>query len=610
MSASANRYTGSLNGFNANRDTYREGEKFDDSYLIDRGWDYTTYSYELADGEMIYQQVRYDPPLRAGVDAPKKRFLPRRPTDPKKNNFVFGPGDRRVIYRWPAIMRAGPGATVFVTEGEKNADDLARVGLLATTVISHKWTPECVAALADRHLIILEDHDDDGRKLSAASRDALFKVAKSIRVVPTAHLWKFLDPARLKFGLEPGPNADVSDWLYYGDPAKLIEICREIPAEGDITVAPYDFPAERDIAPYNWILGRHMLRGEVVATVALGGTGKSSLGIVEALSIASGKTLLYDQVSQIPLKVMLINLEDNRNTMAKRIAAAMKHYKLTPEDIEDRLIVKAKGEIKVKVAETSRSGQIVRNEPIIKRLTEIMIENTVDVLSVDSLIRSHGVNENNNNEMEKVIECFEEVATSANCGVHLWHHFRKSNGDGASVDSARGAKAVVDALRSVRVLETMTKEDAKQLGLNDGWSYFRSFSGKRNFAPPSDQSDWYHLASIDIDNCQPLFGDEIGVVEKWEHPVKKAGDLSPDIIRQIMDEVGTEPRWRDYPTAEMWVGRPVARVLGLDRDEHQLRIKKHIKELKKKGALADQIALDDRRRERTFVVSGNWVGPG
>jgi hypothetical protein len=36
-------------------------------------------------------------------------------------------------------MGAGPGATVFVTEGEKNADALIAAGLLATTVLSHKW---------------------------------------------------------------------------------------------------------------------------------------------------------------------------------------------------------------------------------------------------------------------------------------------------------------------------------------------------------------------------------------------------------------------------------------------------------------------------------------
>jgi AAA domain-containing protein len=601
--------TGSLHGFDRDRDAYREGEPFDDDKLRDNDWDLTTYDYQLADGEMIYQQCRYDKRLRPRQDAPNrtKRFLPRRPV--KKNaalneDFVFGPGDRRVIYKWPAIMRAGPGATVFVTEGEKNADDVAKAGLLATTVISHRWAEECASALSGRHVIVLEDHDDDGKKLAAAAREALLKVAASIRVVPAAHLWKHLDPKRA-----PLQGDDVSDWLRHGgDPKKLIEICREVPAEGEITAEPYDFPAERDILPYQWLLGYHLLRGEVVCTAALSGLGKSSLSIVEALSMASAKALLHDQVQQIPLKVMLINLEDNRNTMDKRIAAAMKHHKLTPQDIGGRLIVKAKGELRIKVATIVRNV-VVRNELIIAALKSIVIEHQIDVLSIDSFIRSHGVSENDNNAVEQVIECYEDVAAATNCGIHLWHHFRKTNGDGASIDSARGAKALVDALRSVRIMEAMTKEEASQLKLEDARHYFRSFSGKRNFAPPSDQSDWYHLASVEIDNCPPLFGEQVGVVEKWSHPGKQPVQLSPQIIRQVMDEVGTAPKWRDYPTADMWVGKVVARVLCLDREEDLERVKRVVKELKKIGALKEVATRDGSRRERTFVVAGDWVAP-
>jgi hypothetical protein len=602
--------SGSLHGFK--QDPYREGKKFDDSHLKDRGWDDTVYDYQLADGLIIYQQCRYDKVrLWPGEDAPKKRFLPRRPVDPKKpTEFVFGPGERRVIYRWPEIMRAGPGATVFVCEGEKNADDVARSGLLATTVISHKWTPECAAALSGYHLIILEDHDDDGKKLSAAAHKELVKVAKSICVVPTAHLWKHLDPAKLKFAKEPPLNADVSDWLYYGgDPSKLIEICREIPTNAEISAEPYDFPDERDIEVYYWLLGYHLLRGEVVGTAALSGTGKSSLAIVEALAMASGKSLLYDQVPKIPLKVMLINLEDNRNTMEKRIAAAMRHHKLTKADIEDRLVVKAKGQIKVKVAETTRNGQVVRNEPIIKALIDVVLKNQIDVVSIDSFIRSHGVSENNNNEIEQVIECFEEIATATNCGVHLWHHVRKGNGEGASVDSARGAKALVDALRSVRILEPMAKEEARQLKLAESGSYFRSFSGKRNFAPPSDKSHWFHLANVEIDNNSPLFGEEIGVVEKWAYPAKLGSDISPAVIAKIMAEVGHKPVWRADPRAAMWVGKAVARVVALDAEDDAARIKVTLKELRKLHALEEVTGLDEARRQKTFVVAGEWVPP-
>jgi hypothetical protein len=489
-----------------------------------------------------------------------------------------------------------------VTEGEKNADDLIKANLLATTVISHKWTPECASALHGYDVIILEDHDEDGSKLSAIARSALIPHAKSIRVVPTAHLWKSLVKAR-----EIAPGDDVSDWLQLGGkPAELIKICREIEGDGDIAFESYDFPKEVDIAPYEWLLGRHMLRGEVVATAALGGTGKSSLSIIECLSMVSAKTLLHDAVPPDPLRVMLINLEDNRNTMDKRIAAAMRHYGLTQQDIGGRLFVKAKGELRFKIAETSKSGLLARNEVLIRRMVDLLIHHRIDVLYVDSLIRSHGASENDNNDMEQVIECFESIASRANCGIHLWHHFRKTNGDGVTVDSARGAKAVIDALRSVRILEKMSSEEANNLGVQS-WRYFRSFSGKRNFAPPSDQSDWYRLATVMIENRGPGDGEDVGVVEKWEHPTVSF-DLSPEVIARIKEEVGEKPLYRDHVLAAMWVGKVVARVLALDLDDPSAKAKvlAAIRELKKRKTLVVVPAWDKEvRKERDFVVNGN-----
>jgi hypothetical protein len=129
---------------------------------------------------------------------------------------------------------------------------------------------------------------------------------------------------------------------------------------GVIDARPYQFRAEADIAQWQWLYGRHLLRGEVAGTAAMGGTGKSTLSIVEALAMASGRALLGQTVPG-PLRVVLINLEDTRNTMDKRIAAVMRQYELTPDDIGDRLIVIAKGEVKIKVARQKRFGDVERN---------------------------------------------------------------------------------------------------------------------------------------------------------------------------------------------------------------------------------------------------------
>ena len=92
------------------------------------------------------------------------------------------------------------------------------------------------------------------------------------------------------------------------------------------------------IPPRDWVYGRHLIRKNISVTVAPGGVGKSSLTIVQALELASGRQLLGHWIAG-PMNVWLFNLEDERTELERRIAAAMMHYGLAKEDIGDRLFV-------------------------------------------------------------------------------------------------------------------------------------------------------------------------------------------------------------------------------------------------------------------------------
>jgi hypothetical protein len=239
----------------------------------------------------------------------------------------------------------------------------------------------------------------------------------------------------------------------------------------------------------------------------------------------------------------------------------MRQYGLTAADIGDRLIVKAKGEIKIKVAKQLRSGDVERNEQIIGALTKIMIESKADVLSIDSFIRTHKVHENDNTAIEEVIECFETIAAEAQCAVHLWHHTRKAGGEKATVESARGAMAFIDGVRSARILETMSAKEHTELKvvqpemMAPGY-YFRSFNGKWNFAPPAAQSDWYRLESITLRN-----GDNVGAATPWQYPGTWT-DLSPEIVNRIYDEIDAGlPNGQRYSDAKSAKQRAAWRVV-------------------------------------------------
>jgi hypothetical protein len=82
------------------------------------------YDY-TEDGEILYQVLRYE------YAREPKQFLVRHPDN--NGGWLFGAGGRRVLYRGDDMREAVP-TTVFVTEGEKDADRLASLGFTAVTV--------------------------------------------------------------------------------------------------------------------------------------------------------------------------------------------------------------------------------------------------------------------------------------------------------------------------------------------------------------------------------------------------------------------------------------------------------------------------------------------
>lgn len=421
--------------------------------------------------------------------------------------------------------------------------------------------------------------------------------------------------------LAPGDGLD--DWLVSHDLAEYEAIITrtkaELPNNGKIVAAPYQFPREEEIPRYDWLLGQHVLRGEVSGTAAMGGTGKSNLSLLEAVAMAIGrqptaaidealgmttsiKQLTHDVVPR-SLRVVLINLEDTRNTIDKRLAAMMRFHGLTQEDIGDRLIILAKGELRINIATEFKNGDVQQHDEVIDRLVELMKMHNADVLSIDSLIRTHSVNENFDGPMQKVVECYEQVATRANCGIHLWHHTRKANGDKAGVESTRGAGAIVDACRSVRIMETMTKkehDEARQINpdLKPRGYYFRVFNGKRNFAPPADESLWYQYESVKLQNHQSEFeddGDSVGVIKRWRYPKVDLPQLTDANVEMILKAIRSGGPWRaDSRARSDWIGIPIADAILIDLLKDRKAVTKLIDQLERAGKLKRRRAKDAR----------------
>lgn len=156
-----------------------------------------TYDYRDEQGELLMQVVRMEP----------KTFRQRRPDGDDWNWSVKGV--RVVPYRLRDLL-AAPDAVVYLVEGEKDADRLASLGLVATCNAggAGKWRKEHSEFLRGRHVVILPDNDDAGRQHAKNAVKTLRGIAAQVRVIVLPGL-----PAK----------GDVSDWLDTGGNAEALQ---------------------------------------------------------------------------------------------------------------------------------------------------------------------------------------------------------------------------------------------------------------------------------------------------------------------------------------------------------------------------------------------------
>jgi hypothetical protein len=176
-------------GFRAG-DGYSSGER-------PRGAPTTRYVYKDARGLLFMRVTRTS----------AKSFPTHRWED---GRWVSGWPATVIPYRLPELLAAPANEPVWTCEGEKDADNVAALGLITTTNPggAKVWQPELAQWFKGKQLVyILEDNDDAGRAHTAKITAALNGVVPTIVVVSFPELPE---------------KGDVSDWLEAGGNRKLL----------------------------------------------------------------------------------------------------------------------------------------------------------------------------------------------------------------------------------------------------------------------------------------------------------------------------------------------------------------------------------------------------
>jgi 5S rRNA maturation endonuclease (ribonuclease M5) len=184
---------------------YGGGEKYEYDGL---GPVKATYDYRDEKRERLFQVLRFEPPGKP------KTFRQRTGPDQEKWSIK---GVRLVLYHLPELIEAiATGETVFVVEGEKDADTLHRHGIASTTNpmgAEIPWRPEYSEMLRDADVVICGDNDRPGRDHAEDVARNLYGVAKRVRVLDLARHWPEIEE-----------SDDITNWFEAGHTREELEV--------------------------------------------------------------------------------------------------------------------------------------------------------------------------------------------------------------------------------------------------------------------------------------------------------------------------------------------------------------------------------------------------
>jgi RecA-family ATPase len=408
------------------------------------------YDYTDAAGDVLYQVLRFDQP---------KTFRQRRPDG--NGGWVWKLDERRVLYRLPELLRY-PDGTIFLTEGEKDADRVAGLNLCGTTVASGVWRGVDIEPLRDRDVIILQDNDTAGAKRALEAAMTLHGVAKTIRVV-------------LLPGLADGE--DVSDWLDADSRRAgkdLVDVCFDTPlwelpeedtnkehevppcspspsppppssslsassppspslqsSQSDKTtekpaaeLPPLAFTNPptwegEPVTDREWIVPGRMPTGGVTLLSGDGGVGKTILALQLSAAVALGRDWLNTMPDPGP--VMVVCCEDDIDELHRRYFQIIAHYGARFADLANLHVLSLAGQDALLAAPSVRGG-IIQPTKLFARLQQSVRDMQPRLIILDNSADVYAGSENDRAQVRQFITLLRSLVVRADSGVLLTSH--------------------------------------------------------------------------------------------------------------------------------------------------------------------------------------------
>jgi hypothetical protein len=126
---------------------------------------------------------------------------------------------------------------------------------------------------------------------------------------------------------------------------------------------------------------------------------------------------------------------------------AHKHHNIDCEAIRGKLFLNSFRDKKQKLITATMERRDPQIAGVVKdALTKALINNRIDILIIDPLIKAHRIPENGNALMDAVVTTVGDIGDDANCSVELTQRARKTSCNDVTVEDARGASATSRAI--------------------------------------------------------------------------------------------------------------------------------------------------------------------
>jgi RecA-family ATPase len=400
-----------------------------------------TYDYTDEDGALLFQVCR----------TADKNFPQRRPDG--NGGWIWSTKDvRRPLFRLPELNEAiANERTILIVEGEKDVNNLCRLGLSATCSPGGaaklnqkpKWRIEHSEALRGADIVIIPDNDEAGHAHAKATARMSLGVAARVRILDLARHWPDMPP-----------GGDISDWLAAGHTREELDVLiveravdyqngsgsdqahkhdgqpnagkartndtNEQPAPEPLPFVDMSNWDNEPVPDQEWTVFNRIPRRECVLFSGEGAAGKST----EQLHLSAAHVLARDWLGTMPEPgpAIFVDAEDSITVLHRRLAAVTRHYGVKFNDlIKGGLHLMSFAGRDAVLATLSRGGKI-EPTPLYRQMLEAAGDIKPITMGIASSANVYAGSEIDRAQVQQFISLLTRLAIVANGSVVLISH--------------------------------------------------------------------------------------------------------------------------------------------------------------------------------------------